>query len=84
MRPASDFEFRRSAFFRPSVPRPSDFSAAPKALAAVEALVTGAIADGDVAAVWAGRRVGLKMSDGIAQAFNQTRAGCMVFVSVAV
>ncbi len=33
----------------------------PEALAAVQTFVAGAVADGDVAAVWTGRRIGLEM-----------------------
>src|SRR6185436_6665320 len=38
---------------------------APQALAAIQALVTGAVAHGHVAAVGAGRRVQLKVGNGI-------------------
>ena len=44
--------------------------AAPEALAAVQALVTGAVADGDMAAARACWRVLLKVGYGIAEAFN--------------
>jgi len=56
---------------RPALPRfLSDGKlTAAEALAAIQAFVASAVADGDVAAAWASRRVLLEVSDGIAQRF---------------
>src|SRR5258707_318844 len=48
----------------------------PKTLAAVQTLVTSAVAHGDVAATWTGRVVLLEMGDRIAEGFHGPRGGC--------
>src|SRR5436309_8162255 len=48
---------------------------APKTFPAVQAFIASAIADRDMAAVGTGRRVLLKMSDGLAQRLNSASRG---------
>src|SRR5262245_49583669 len=68
---------------RPAVCATAALTAA-EALAAVETLVAGAVANRDVAAVGTGRGVLLEMRDGIAQAFHDPLARGAVGVAMAV
>ena len=69
-----------------SIPLDANLLTTTQTLAAIQALVASAVADGDVAAAWAGWGVLLEVRDGIAQgfyfAFLSWRFG--VFMAVAV
>ena len=69
--PSYDFNIARGNKTKQRCPK---CLAAPKALAAVQTLITSAIANSDVATVRASRRILLKMGDGIIQGFNRTRS----------